>query len=287
MKQNIGFYPRVQVDRGSSPAVGQAGAVLLTDTIRASGLDAGLASALGPWRKPTAVHHPAKIMCDLAVALAVGGDCLADVVVVRDEPGLFGQVASDATVSRLVDTLAGDIDAALAAIDHARAAARARVWRLAGDQAPDHGTDAADPLIIDLDATLVTSHSDKEQAKPTFKKGYGFHPLCAFLDHGADGTGEPLTLLLRPGNAGSNTAADHITVTRQALKQLPGHRPGTRPGRKVLIRVDGAGSTHAYLDWRDRRGHVGHGRRHRSVQAADGGGARCGPHRTDHQGRRR
>jgi hypothetical protein len=223
--------------------------VLLTDTIRASGLDAGLASALGPWRKPTAVHHPAKIMCDLAVALAVGGDCLADVAVVRDEPGLFGQVASDATVSRLVDTLAGDIDAALAAIDHARAAARARVWRLAGDQAPDHGIDAADPLIIDLDATLVTSHSDKEQAKPTFKKGYGFHPLCAFLDHGADGTGEPLTLLLRPGNAGSNTAADHITVTRQALKQLPGHRPGTRPGRKVLIRVDGAGSTHAYLDW--------------------------------------
>jgi hypothetical protein len=249
VKQNIGFYPRVQVDTGPSPAVGQAGAVLLTDTIRASGLDAGLASALGPWRKPTAVHHPAKIMCDLAVALAVGGDCLADVAVVRDEPGLFGQVASDATVSRLVDTLAGDIEAALAAIDHARAAARARVWRLAGDQAPDHGIDAADPLIIDLDATLVTSHSDKEQAKPTFKKGYGFHPLCAFLDHGADGTGEPLTLLLRPGNAGSNTAADHITVTRQALKQLPGHRPGTRPGRKVLIRVDGAGSTHAYLDW--------------------------------------
>ena len=242
MKQNTGFYPRVQVDTSPSPAVGQAGAVLLTDTIRASGLDAALAAALAPWRKPTAVHDPAKIVLDLAVALAVGGDCLADVAVVRGEPGLFGHVASDATVSRLVDTLAGDVDAALAAIDTARAAARAQVWRLAGNRAPDHGTDGASPLIIDLDATLVTAHSDKEQAKPTFKRGYGFHPLCAFLDHGADGTGEPLQILLRPGNAGSNTAADHITVTRQALKQLPGYRAGTParpqgagPGRRGRV----------------------------------------------------
>ncbi len=169
--------------------------------------------------------------------------------VIRAEPGLFGHVASDATVSRLVDTLAGDVEAALAAIDTARAAARAEVWRLAGDQAPDHDTGAGSPLIIDLDATLVTAHSDKEHAKPTFKRGFGFHPLCAFLDHGADGTGEPLHLQLRPGNAGSNTAKDHITVTRQALKQLPGRQPGTRPGRKILVRVDGAGSTHTYLDW--------------------------------------
>ena len=138
MKQNTGFYPWVQVDTGPSAAVGQAGAVLLTDTIRVAGLDVALAQALGPWRKPTAVHHPAKIVCDLAVALAVGGDCLADVAVIRSEPGLFGPVASDATVSRLVDTLAGDVAAALVAIDMARAAARATVWRLAGDQAPRH-----------------------------------------------------------------------------------------------------------------------------------------------------
>ena len=249
MRNTTGLYPRVQVDTSPSPAVGQGGAVLLTDTIHVSGLDAALAAALGPWRKPTSVHHPAKIVLDLAVSLAVGGDCLADVAVVRSEPGLFGHVASDATVSRLVDTLAGDVDAALATIDTARAAARAQVWRLAGDRAPDHGIDAGSPLIIDLDATLVTSHSDKEQARPTFKRGFGFHPLCAFLDHGAEGTGEPLQILLRAGNAGSNTAADHITVTRQALKQLPGYRAGSRPGRKVLVRVDGAGSTHAYLDW--------------------------------------
>jgi len=98
-------------------------------------------------------------------------------------------------------------------------------------------------------ATLVTSHSEKENAAPTFKRGFGFHPLCAFVDHGPAGTGEPLAIWLRPGNAGSNTAADHITVTKQALGQLPGHRVGTRPGRKVLIRTDGAGATHAFLDY--------------------------------------
>jgi hypothetical protein len=136
----------------------------------------------------------------------------------------------------------------LAVIEKARAAARARVWQLAGDRAPDSGADAGAPLVVDLDATLVTAHSEKEQARPTFKRGFGFHPLCAFVDHGPAGSGEPLHLMLRPGNAGSNTAADHITVTRKALAQLPGHIPGTRPGRRVLVRTDGAGATHAFLD---------------------------------------
>ena len=92
-----------------------------------------------------------------------------------------------------------------------------------------------------------------EQAKPTFERGFGFHPLCAFVDHGPDGSGEALHLQLRPGNAGSNTAADHITVTCRALAQLPDHLPGTRPGtrpeRKVLVGTNGAGATHAFLDW--------------------------------------
>jgi hypothetical protein len=87
-------------------------------------------------------------------------------------------------------------------------------------------------VAVDVDATLLTAHSDKEQARPTFKKGFGFHPLTAFVDHGPDGTGEPVALLLRPGNAGSNTAADHLTVLRDALRQLPDVRPGIRPGRK-------------------------------------------------------
>ncbi|HZW42940.1 MAG TPA: transposase, partial [Dermatophilaceae bacterium] len=212
MKQRSRFYPRVHVDTSDSAAVGQAGGVLLTEAVRASGLDTALSASLAPWRKPLAVHDPAKVVLDLALSLAVGGDCLADVAVLRAEPGVFGAVASDPTVSRTIDVLAGDAPAALAAIDAARAQARATVWALAGQHAPDHGADASAPLIVDLDATLVGAHSDKEQAAATFKRGYGFHPLCAFVDHGAEGTGEPLTVMLRPGNAGSNTAADHITV---------------------------------------------------------------------------
>jgi len=196
-----------------------------------------------------AIHDPGKIITDLALSLALGGDCLADLAVLRAEPGVYGRVASDPTVSRAIATLAADVPAVLKAIDTARAAARDQAWRLAADHAPDHGTDAKHPLIIDLDATLVTSHSDKEHAAPTFKRGYGFHPLCAFLDHSPDGTGEPLAILLRPGNAGSNTATDHITVIRQALAQLPGHRPAHRPGRKILIRTDGAGGTRRLIEW--------------------------------------
>ena len=249
MMKRSGLYPRVRVGAAGGGLVSHAGGVALVETVRAAGLDRVLSRGLASWRKPMAVHDPAKVVLDVAVALAVGGDCLADVAVLRGEPGVFGWVASDPTVSRTVDALAADPDRALTAIHAARAQARAVVWSRAGDRAPDAGVNAARPVVIDLDATLVTAHSEKEHARPTFKRGYGFHPLWAFADHGPEGTGEPLAVLLRPGNAGSNTAADHITVIRQALAQLPGHRPGTRPGRRVLVRTDGAGSTHALVEW--------------------------------------
>jgi hypothetical protein len=249
VKKTTGFYPRLKVDTASSAAVGQAGGVLLTETVAVTGLGQGLSAALAPWRKPLAVHDPAKVVTDLAVTLALGGDCLADIAVLRAEPGVFGPVASDPTVSRTIDVLARNAPAALKAINTARAVARQRAWALAGTHAPDAGVDAKNPLIVDLDATLVTAHSDKELARPTFKRGFGFQPLCSFVDHGAQGTGEPLAIVLRPGNAGSNTATDHIDVIKASLAQLPGHRPGTRPGRKVLIRADSAGATHAVLAW--------------------------------------
>jgi hypothetical protein len=244
-----GFYPSLTVDTAGAEVVSNAGATLLVETVARTGVDRVLSSALGRWRAPTAIHDPGKVVCDLAIALAIGGDCLADIAAVRAEPGVFGLVASDPTVSRLIDTLAGDAVKALAVVDTARARARATAWKLAGDDAPDHGIDAEHPLIIDLDATLVTAHSEKERAAPTFKRGYGFHPLCSFVDHGAQGTGEPLSLLLRPGNAGSNTAADHITVTREALRQLPFTAKGGRVGRKVLVRTDAACGTHEFVDW--------------------------------------
>jgi hypothetical protein len=139
------------------------------------------------------------------------------------------------------------------AINASRARAREAAWALAAERAPGHDADAANPIVIDIDATLVIAHSEKEAAAGTYKRSYGFHPLCAFLDHGRAGTGEPLALLLRPGNAGSNTAADHITVAKDALAQVPGINP-SRPGRKVLVRTDGAGGTHDFTRWCHRRG---------------------------------
>ena len=222
MTKTTGFYPSLRIDMNGKSAVGQAGGVLLTSTVRAAGLDELLSAELVGWRKPFAVHDPAKVLLDLAITLALGGDTCSDIAVVRAEPAVFGKVASDATLSRTIATLAGDVGRVLTAIDRARATARARVWAAAGSSAPDHDTSAARPLVIDVDATLVTAHSEKEQARPTFKRGFGFHPLCAFVAHGPAGTGEPLAIKLRPGNAGSNTASDHIDVLRSALAQLPG-----------------------------------------------------------------
>jgi hypothetical protein len=230
--------------------VSLAGAVLLWETLRVTGLDRGLSQGLSRWRAPRAVHDPGKIIADLAAAVALGGDCLADIAVLREQPGLAGPVASDPVVSRLVTTLAADGPRALKAIRAARSAARERAWALAGRNAP--GSDGG-LVTIDLDATIVIAHSDKDQARPTWKRTFGFHPMTAWADHGPGGNGEPLAIMLRPGNAGSNTAADHIEATRLSLAQLPRHLR-----RKVLVRADSAGGTHEFLDWltaRSRRLH--------------------------------
>jgi hypothetical protein len=144
--------------------------------------------------------------------------------------------------------VAKDASAALKAINTARAVARARVWALAGQHAPHARIDAAAPLVIDVDATLITAHSAKQSAAATYKRGFGFHPLWAFADHGSEGIGEPLAVLLRPGNAGSNTAADHLVVIREALRQLPFPTSG-RAGLKVLVRIDGAGCSHQVVNY--------------------------------------
>jgi Transposase DDE domain group 1 len=232
---------KITVSADGSGIVSQGGALLLTQTMRATGLDRGLAAALERWRPPRAVHDPGKIIADLAVALALGGDCLADIAVLRAQPELAGPVASDPVVSRLVSALAADATRALKAIRGARAAARGRAWSLAGDRAP--GADGS-LIPVDIDATIVLAHSEKEQAAPTWKKTFGFHPLAAFADHGAGAGGEALAIVLRPGNAGSNTAAEHIEAARLALAQLP-----RRLRRRVLIRTDSGGGTHDFLAW--------------------------------------
>jgi hypothetical protein len=222
--------------------------------MRVTGLGRGLSDGLARWRAPRAVHDPGKIVADLAAAVALGGDCLADIAVLREQPQLAGPAASDPVVSRLVSRLAKDGPRALKAIRAARAAARERAWALAGQNAP--GADGG-LVTVDLDATIVIAHSEKEQAAPTWKKTFGHHPMTAWADHGQGGNGEPLAIVLRPGNAGSNTASDHIETARLAIAQLPGHLR-----RKVLVRADSGGGTHEFLQWltaRSRRLHYSAG----------------------------
>jgi hypothetical protein len=248
--KNSARSTRVAVSADGNGLVSQAGAVLLWETVRVTGLGQGLSDGLARWRAPRAVHDPGKVVADLAAAVALGGDCLAGIAVLREQPDLAGPVASDPVVSRLVSVLAGDLPRALKAIRAARAAARERAWVLAGDAAPGTGGGL---ITVDLDATIVIAHSEKEQAAPTWKKTFGHHPMTAWADHGETGNGEPLAIVLRPGNAGSNTAADHIEAARLALAQLPRHLR-----RKVLIRADSGGGTHEFLDWltaRSRRLH--------------------------------
>ena len=247
VKKRIGSYPRVRVEGSGRGVVSQAGAVLLVETVRKTGLDTAISGALAPWRKPRAVHDPGKILLDVALAVALGGDCLADVGMLRAEPAVFGPVASDPTVSRLIDTLAAGGHRALNAIRSARSLVRQHVGRLARQSAPD----ATGSVTVDLDGVLVISHSDKEDTAATWKKTFGHHPLMGFVDHGKGGSGEPVAALLRPGNAGSNTAADHITATQLALTQLP---KSCRRGRRTLIRTDSAGGTHEFVAWLANRG---------------------------------
>ncbi|MGI5507593.1 transposase [Streptomyces sp. CA-106131] len=199
MKKRSGLYPRVRVEGGGRGVVSQAGSVLLVETVRKSGLDTAISAALTPWRKPRAVHDPSKILLDVALAVALGGDCLADVGMLRAEPDVFGPVASDPTVSRLLDALAVSGPKALAAIRAARSQARERVWEVAGASSP-----AADGQVtVYIDGVLVLAHSEKQDATATWKKTFGHHPLMGFVDHGSGGSGEPVVGLLRPGNAGS------------------------------------------------------------------------------------
>ncbi|MFC9624129.1 transposase, partial [Streptomyces sp. NPDC056930] len=151
MKKRIGSYPRVRIESGGSGVVSQAGGVLLVETARKTGLDSAISAALTPWRRPRAVHDPGKILLDVAFAVALGGGCLADAGMLRAEPAVFGPVASDPTVSRLIDALAAAGDKALTAIRSARAEVREYVWALAKDASPDAGGQ----VIVDLDGVLV------------------------------------------------------------------------------------------------------------------------------------
>jgi hypothetical protein len=211
--------------------VSHAGAALLAQAADRLGLTDALSRALAPMRERRGRHDPGRVVRDLAVMLADGGDCLADLRAVRDQQLLFGPVASDATAFRVIDRIARD-PGLLDALHTARARARETAWNAGA---------APERIIIDIDATLICAHSEKEGAAGTFKRGFGFHPLLAYLDESR----EALAGILRPGNAGANTAADHLEIVELALEQLPREVVETTP---IVVRTDSAAATHQLTD---------------------------------------
>jgi hypothetical protein len=235
--------PRLLVSADGRGVVSHAGSRLLAELAERSTLTGQLSAGLAGLGRPRAVHDPGQVLVDLAVAVADGAECISDIAVLADQRGLFGPVASDSTVWRLLAQIGVE---ELAAVAAARAAAREVLWAQRAEVTgrPVPAATAAQVelpgLVIDVDATIVVAHSEKESAAPTFKHTFGYHPLLAFLDN----SGEFLAGLLRPGNAGANTAADHIAVLDAALAQIPDtHRHGV----PVLVRADGAGCSKAFL----------------------------------------
>ena len=234
--------PRLVVSSDGRGVVGHAGARLLADLAEATGLEAAFSAALAPSRQRSGGHDPGRVAVDVAVMLADGGAAIADLAVLREQPELFGQVASPATAWRVLDGINAP---ALARLRAARAAAREIAWAQHAETRGQFPQSTAagrviPGLVLDIDATIVICHSEKQDATPTWKKTFGYHPLLCFLDN----TNEALSGILRPGRAGSNTAADHVTVLDQALMQIPDH---LRHGTPILIRTDTAGCTKAFL----------------------------------------
>jgi len=212
--------------------VSHAGSALVAQVADKVGLTAALSTRLAGIKQRRRGHDPGRVIRDLAVMLVDGGECISDLGAVREQDALFGTVASDSTAFRMVDRIAST-PGLLDAVRVAHAKARARFWEL-------HG--APQRLTLDVDATLITAHSEKEQAAGNYKGGYGFHPLQVYLDE----THEALGGLLRPGNAGSNTAEDHKTVIDRALAQIPAEHADSL---EILIRADSAGATHGLIDY--------------------------------------
>ena len=221
---------------GDDQTVNHAGAALLAETADRVGLTGAFSSGLAGLRQRRGGHDPGRVLGDLAVMLADGGDALCDLRSLRDQPALFGRVASDSTAWRVIDDVCehGLLDAVRAA----RATACARAFAL--------GARPAGPLVIDIDATLISAHSDKDGTGGTYKGGFGFHPLLAYLDCPDGAGGMALAGRLRPGNAGANDARDHIAVLADALEQLPRE---VVEAETILMRTDSAGLTHELLDF--------------------------------------
>jgi hypothetical protein len=237
--QSTAWSKDLRVTADGTGVVSHVGTALLRMLADRVGLTGALSGALAR-KRWSPVHDRGRVLVDLAVLIADGGEAIADIDVLRHQDEVFGPVASDTTVWRALD----EIDQVrLRRIAQVRAKVRVRLWKLFGGPpaARAAGRDiGAGVVVLDVDSTIVIAHSDKDGAAPTYKHTYGFHPILVTCDN----TNELLTVKLRPGNAGANTAADHLDVLTDAIAQIPApHR------RHMLIRGDSAASTHVVLDW--------------------------------------
>jgi hypothetical protein len=240
MKHN-GWDHALKVTSDGAGLVGHAGAILLRKAADQAGLTGWLSAALEKAGKSPVLDRGI-VLVSMAAAIALGAVSMSDIAVLAHLAPVLGTAPSGPTVRRALDLAGGT--AMLERIARARAKARAHVWHLI-EKTPSGfpwlviaGKALAGWVVIDMDGTLVTAHSDKEGAAPTWKKGYGFHPLGAWCPN----TRECLAMLLRPGNAGSNTFTDHKEVLAAAVRQVPARFRG-----KLLVRVDGAGASHELI----------------------------------------
>ena len=227
-----GALDKVAVSADGKGMVGLAGAGLLALCSDRVGLTRALSLATLGMRRRRGRHDPGRVVRDLAVMLACGGDSVSDMAVLGGQERLFGGVASQATARRAIAWIAED-PGRLAGLRAARARARARAWGLGA---------RPEKIKIDIDATLTSAYSPKEGAHGNFKGGFGHHPFCAYLD----GSREALGAILRPGNAGSNTGADQVAIVELALGQLPKE---IIEAEAICVRADGAGSVHELIDY--------------------------------------
>jgi hypothetical protein len=233
---------RVKVEAGGDQVVGHVGLHALGAFADGLGLGDALSARIVAIHRRLPLHDRGKVLVHAMLMLANGGECCADIEHLRTEPELFGEVCSDSTLYRTLRSLDPQT---VAALKEAVAGVRERVWRRSAST-------RTGPVVLDLDASLVDIHSEnKEATGPTYKGGFGFHPLLCF----ADATGETLSAMLRPGNAGANTVADHLRVLDDAIAQLPasvaaGHRPDDDPAgarRAMVARADSAGCTEGFV----------------------------------------
>ncbi len=242
--QSTAWAKDLRVTADGSGVVSHVGAALLRILADRAGLTGALSGALarrGWWP----VHDRGRVLADLAVMIADGGEAICDIDVLRHQGEVFGPVASAATCWRALDEIG---PAQLRRIDKARAKVRARVWALMRHvpAARAAGRDIGSGVVVlDVDSTIVIAHSDKDGAAATYKHTFGFHPILVTCDN----TKEMLAIKLRPGNAGANTAADHLEVLSAAFTQVPAAHRG-----HLLVRGDSAAGTHKVIDWLSEQG---------------------------------